>query len=62
MGDDSLVASTNRKGGWKPMEGTPSHFKKMLEGLCPNAFPINHQLKDYGLMQKFLLGSANKGE
>ena len=35
----------------------------MLEGLCPNhAFPIKHLLKDCGLMRKFLLGSANKGE
>ena len=35
----------------------------MIEGLCPNrTFPIKHLLKDCGLMQKFLLGSANKGE
>ena len=35
----------------------------MLEGLCPNhAFPVKHLLKDYGLVRKFLLGSANKGE
>ena len=45
------------------MEGTLNHFEKMLEGLCPNhAFPVKHLLKDYGLMHKFLLGSANKGE
>ena len=30
--DDSLMASTDRKGGRKPTEGTPNHFKKMLEG------------------------------
>ena len=35
----------------------------MLEGLCPNhAFPVKHLLKDCGLMRKFLVGSANKGE
>ena len=26
--EDSLVATADRKGGWKPMEGTPNHFKK----------------------------------
>ena len=30
--EGSLVASADRKGGRKPMEGTPNHFKKMLEG------------------------------
>ena len=45
------------------MEGTLNHFKKMLEGLCPNhAFPVKHLLKDYGLMRKFLAKSTNKGE
>ena len=35
----------------------------MLKGLCPNhSFPVKHLLKDCGLMHKFLLGSANKGE
>jgi len=49
--DDSLVAAINRKGGWKPMEGTLNHFEKMLDGLCPNhTFPVKHQLKDCGLM------------
>jgi len=28
--DDSLVAATDHKGGWKPAEGTPNHFEKML--------------------------------
>ena len=57
------MAATDRKGGRKPTEGTPNHFEKMLEGLCPNhAFPIKHLLKDCGLMRKFLVGSANKGE
>ena len=50
-------------GSRKPTESTPNHFKKMLEGLCPNhAFPIKHLLKDCSLMRKFLAGSANKGE
>ena len=28
----SLVATTDRKGGRKPMEGTLDHFEKLLEG------------------------------
>ena len=61
--NNSLVAAADRKGGRKPTEGTPNHFEKMLEGLCPNhTFPVKHLLKDYGLMHKFLAGSANKGE
>ena len=30
--ENSLMATTDCKGGRKPMEGTPNHFKKMLEG------------------------------
>ena len=30
--EDSLVAADDRKGGRKPTEGTPNHFKKILEG------------------------------
>ena len=45
------------------MEGTPNHFKKLLEGLCPNhAFPVKHLLKDYSLMRRFLSRGSNKGE
>jgi len=61
--EDSFVATANQKGGQKPMEGTPNHFKKLLEGPCPNhVFPVKHLLKDYGLMRKFLSRSSNKGE
>ena len=61
--DDSLVAAADRKGGWKPTEGTPNHFEKMLEGPCPNhAFPAKHLYKDCGLMRKYLSGGLNKGE
>ena len=57
------MAATDRKGGRKPAEGTPNHFKKLLEGPCPNqAFPVKHLYKDCSLMQKFLSGSSNKGE
>ena len=57
------MATADYKGGWKPMEGTPNHFKKMLEGPCPNhAFPVKHPLRDCSLMRKFLSGSSNKGE
>ena len=61
--EDSLVATADHKGGRKPMEGTPNHFKKLLEGPCSNhAFPVKHLLKDYSLMRRFLSGGSNKGE
>jgi len=61
--EGSLMATADRKGGRKPMEGTPNHFKKMLEGPCLNhAFPVKHPLKGCSLMLKFLSGSSTKGE
>ena len=49
--EDSLVAATDCKGGRKPTEGTPNHFKKLLEWPCPNhAFPVKHLYKGCGLM------------
>ena len=61
--DNSLVATTDRKGGRKPTEGTPNHFEKILEGPCPNhAFPAKHLYKDCGLMRKYLSGGLNKGQ
>ena len=61
--EGSLMATANRKGGQKPTEGTLDHFKKLLEGPCPNhAFPIKHLYKDHALMKRFLLGGFNKGE
>ena len=57
------MAAADRKGGRKPMEGTPNHFKKLLEGPCPNhAFPVKHLYKDCALMKRFLFGGSNKGE
>ena len=57
------MAAADHKGGQKPTEGAPNHFKKMLEGPCLNhTFPVKHLLKDWSLMQKFLSGSSNKGE
>ena len=57
------MAAADRKGGQKPWEGTPNHFEKLLEGLCPNhAFPVKHLLKGYGLMRRFLSRGSNKGE
>ena len=45
------------------MEGTPSHFEKLLEGPCLNhAFPVKHLYKDYVLMKRFWSGGSNKGE
>ena len=61
--EDSLVAAADHKGGRKPMEGTPNHFKKLLEGSYLNhAFPVKHLLKDYDLMWRFLSRGSNKGE
>ena len=31
-----LMATTDHRGGRKPMEGTPNHFEKLIEGQCPN--------------------------
>ena len=57
------MATADHKGGRKPEEGTPKHFKKLLEGPCLNhAFPVRHLLKDCSLMWRFLSGGSNKGE
>ena len=57
------MATVDRKGGWKPTEGTPDHFEKLPEGPCPNhAFPIKHLYKDCVLMKQFLSEGSNKGE
>ena len=57
------MATADRKGGWKPTEGTLDHFEKLLEGPCLNhAFPIKHLYKDCGLMKWFLSRGSNKGE
>ena len=38
--DNSLVAAADRKGGRKPAEGTPNHFKKNARGAMPKpCFP-----------------------
>ena len=34
--EDSLVDAADHKHGWKPMEGTPNHFEKLLKGPCLN--------------------------
>ena len=61
--EDSLVATADRKGGRKFMEGTLNHFKKLLEGPCLNhAFPVKHLYKDCSLMRWFLSRGSNKGE
>jgi hypothetical protein len=59
----SLLAATERKGKKTPTEGTPDHFEKMLEGLCPNhAFPVKHLYKYCSLMKRFLSGGSKKGD
>ena len=60
--EDSLMAAADHKGGWKPVEGTPNHFEKLLEGPCPNrTFPVKHLLKDCSLMRRFLSRGSDKG-
>ena len=57
------MAAADHRGGQKRAEGTPNHFKKLLEGPCPNhAFLIKHLYKDCSLMRWFLSGGSNKGE
>ena len=59
----SLVATAERKAGRAPVEGTPDHFNKLLEGPCPNhAFPIKHMYKDCSLMKRFFTGGSKKWE
>jgi hypothetical protein len=42
-----------------PTEGTPDHFKKMLEGSCSNhAFSTKHLYKECSLMKRFLSGDS----
>ena len=61
--EGSLVATTDRKGGQKPTEGSLDHFEKLLEGPCPNhSFPVEHLYKDYDLLKRFLFEASNKGE
>jgi hypothetical protein len=58
---DSLVVAAERKGKKASAEDAPDHFKKMLEGPCPNhAYPIKHTYKDCGLMKKFLFEGSKK--
>ena len=57
------MATADHKGGWKPTEGTPDHFEKLLEGPCPNhSLPIKHLYKDCGLMKRFMSRGFNRGE
>ena len=57
------MAIADHKGDWKPVEGAPGHFEKLLEGPCPShSFPVKHLYKNYGLMKRFLSGGSNKGE
>ena len=61
--EGSLVATADRKGGWKLVEGTLDHFEKLLKGPCPNhSFPIEHLYKDCDLLKQFLFRGSNKGE
>ena len=57
------MATADRRGGQKPMEGTLNHFEKLLEGPClKHAFPVKHLYKDCVLMKRFLSRGSNKGE
>ena len=53
------MAATKQKGSRASTEGAPNHFKKLLEGACPNhAFLVKHLYKDYALMKHFLFGGS----
>jgi hypothetical protein len=55
------VATTERKGKKAYTEGASDHFKKMLEGPCPNhVYPFKHAYKDYRLMKKLLDRGSKK--
>jgi hypothetical protein len=57
------MAAVERKGKKLPTEGTPDHFKKMLEGPSLNHdYPIKHAYKDCKLMKKFLFEGSKKGD
>ena len=57
------MATADRKGGRKPMKGTPDHFEKLLEGPCPNhAFPIKRLYKDCVLIKRFLSTGDAEGK
>jgi hypothetical protein len=35
------------------------HFEKHLEETCPNhAYPVNHKLRDYGMMKNFMASGS----
>jgi hypothetical protein len=58
----SLVVAAEQKGKKEPVEGTPVHFKKLLEGPCPNhAYPIKHMYKEFSLIERFLSGGSKRG-
>ena len=64
--DTNFVATAERKQK-KPVADNNGnkgqHFEKMLEASCPNhGRPVNHALKDCGLLLKFLGSKARKSD
>jgi hypothetical protein len=56
------VAAAKQKGKKAPVEGTPDHFEKLLEGPCPNhAYLVKHMYKEFSLMEQFLSGGSKRG-
>jgi hypothetical protein len=51
-----------KRNGKAPVEGTPDHFEKLLEGPCPNAYLVKHLYKDCSLMKRFLSGGSKRGD
>jgi hypothetical protein len=59
---DSLMATAEKNGKRAPIEGTPDHFKKLLEGLCSNhAYPVMHPYKDCSQIKRFSSEGSKKG-
>jgi hypothetical protein len=50
---------TTTHGNRCPVRPSTNHFKRLLEESCPNhAYPIEHKLKDYGMMRSFMTSGS----
>jgi hypothetical protein len=57
---DSLAVAVEHKGKKAPTEGTSNHFRKLLEGPCPNhAYHVKHAYKDCSHMRRFQSRDSN---
>jgi hypothetical protein len=43
----------------RPVRLPMDHFKRLVEEACPNnAYPIRHNIKDYGMMRSFMTSGS----